>query len=130
VTPDVVPCITAVGYFPFKHRGNSDHRSSYVDFDNAKLFGNETTCLANLQQRGHCSKDPFACATYLHATHKHAKANNLFDLSIRLGDATQPDHDLAEKVDDILGQAMIHCSNKCRRRRTPWWSRQLHGLQF
>jgi hypothetical protein len=65
VSPDVVPCGTAAGYFPFKYHGNSDHRNIYVDFDTTKLFGNETTRLANLVHRGLCSKDPFACTPYM-----------------------------------------------------------------
>jgi exonuclease III len=130
VSPDVVPCVSAVGYFPFKYRGNSDHRSIYVDFDTTKLFGNETTRLANLVQRGLSAKDPFATAVYLRATGKHATANNLFALSDRLCKLTTPDHALAEKIDDILGQAMLHGDNKCRSRRTPWWSRKLHRLRL
>jgi hypothetical protein len=130
VSPEVVPCVTAVGYFPFTYRGNSDHRSIYVDFDTTQLFGNETTRLANLVQRGLSSKDPFACTTYIRATGKHAKANNLFALSDRLSKLSAPDHGLAKTIDDIFGQAMLHGDNKCRSRRSPWWSRKLHRLRL
>jgi hypothetical protein len=130
VTPDIVPSVTAVGYFPFKYRGQSDHRSIYVDFDTALLFGNETSKLANLQQRGLVSTDPFSCTQYIRAAGKHAHANNLFELSLQLSNLTEPDHALAEKVDTILGQAMAHGDKQCKHRRTHWWSQKLHCLRL
>jgi hypothetical protein len=48
VTPDIVLSVTAFIYFPFKYRGQSNHRSIYVDFDTAtlfdKIYNNEDSC--------------------------------------------------------------------------------------
>jgi hypothetical protein len=117
VTPDIHPSVTAVGYFPFKYRGNSHHRSIYVDFDTATLFENKTSRLANLQKRGLVSTDPFSCTTYIRAARKHANENNLFALSIQLGYLPKPDHAFAEKVaeHDMHDKVLPDNIHDCRR---------------
>jgi hypothetical protein len=130
VSPDLIPGVKSVGYFPFKYRGKSDHRSIYIDFDTQVLFGNATHKLATAIQQGFKSTDPFAVTTYLTSAGKHARSNNLFTLSATLATLDSPDHALAEKINDILGQTMLHGGKQCRPRRPSWWSRKLHRFRL
>jgi exonuclease III len=130
VTPVLIHGVESVGYFPSKYRGKRDHWGIYIDFDTQVLFGNATHKLATTMQRGFKSTNPFAVTNYLTSAGQHSRSNKLFTLFATLATLDALDHVLAEKIDDIIGQAMMHGEKQCRPRRPSWWSRKLHRFRL
>ena len=124
LSQDLCTSITACGYEPFHYRTTSNHRQLFLDFDTAKLFGNETERLAAMAFRDIRSKDAKSNTIYLTAKYQHLDNQNFFTLCDRLSTSARDDA-MAARLDDICTQGAVHGGKKCRSRRRSWWSHAL-----
>jgi hypothetical protein len=107
--PNILPSVTAVGYEPFHYRSTSDHRGLFLDLDVTKLFGNATVALAAQPYRAIRSKDMKSNTKYIEAMTAHLTKNNFYTNMTLLQSARNDN--LAERLDDLLGQASTLKSN-------------------
>ena len=126
VSISLVSAIRSIGYEPFQFRSKTDHRGLYVDFHTDLLFGNKTHRLANIPMRGISSKDIKSCETFIEASCSHCSENNLFTNLNTLVQSRQQDDNAIETFDQLLGAAGTYAEKKCKKRRRPWWSQELH----
>ena len=121
ISHDLCTSVTACGYEPFHYRTTSDHRQLVLDFNTAKLFGNETERLAAMAFRDIRSKDARSNTVYLTAKYQHLQHQNFFKLCDQLSTTTRND-ELAARLDDICTQGAVHGGKRCHSRRRSWWS--------
>jgi hypothetical protein len=57
-TPFAATTIVAGGYEPFNHRLASDHCAFFLDFDEAALFGSQSSHLTSIQHCDLRAKNP------------------------------------------------------------------------
>jgi exonuclease III len=123
ISQDILPSVTAVGYAPFHYRSTSDHQGLFLDLDVTKLFGNATVALAAQLYRAIHSKDMKSDTKYIEAMTAHLTKNNFYT-NMTLLQLAHNDN-LAERLDDLLGQACLHAEKQCKPRVNLWWSRKL-----
>jgi hypothetical protein len=125
VSRRLLPYITHIGYSPVGLMSNSDHRALMVSFNTKLLFGQTLDQLPAITTRGVRSKDKMSITTFIETMHQHLLANNAFSRGQRLLLSDSQNHDLAEALDRLIGEAGDSGEKKCRRRRTPWFSNTL-----
>ena len=125
ISPELTDSVTASGYEPFHKRIKSDHRGFFIDFDTARLFGNDTPTLAPMALRDFTSKNPTNNTTYIKAKHAHLQQQQFFRSLAELQALPHGDHKKAEKLDKMLKQASEHASKKLKRFQPSWWSLKL-----
>jgi hypothetical protein len=126
VSHEILPSIQAIGYLPFHYLSSTDHRSFFIDFDTAKLFGNHKITLANESNRNFSSRDPRSVAVYLDAVWNHASSNNLFDKTSKLLAQDRVDASSLETIDSIIQQSCELADKSCETFPKPWWSQRLN----
>jgi hypothetical protein len=126
VSISIVSAIRSIGYEPFHFWFKTDHRGLYVDFHTDLLFGNETHRLANTPTRGINWIDINSCETFIEANYSHCSENNLFTNLSTLIQSGQWDDNAIETFHQLIGAAGAHAEKKCKKRRRPWWSQELH----
>jgi hypothetical protein len=83
-TPFAASTVVMGGYKPFHHRLASDHRTFFLDFDKAALFGSQSPCLTSIQRCDLYAKNPKEVTKYLEAKHDLMEAHNIFECIQRL----------------------------------------------
>jgi hypothetical protein len=124
--PELANKVTNFTYEPFMYRLKGDHRAYYFDIGEEVLFGNKQEPVYDPAGRTFSSKDPKAVTTYLGATYKHLQANAVMSRIKKLLEKDTPDHDEAEKLDELMTQACTHAANQCKKRRVDYWNIEIH----
>ena len=128
VSPQIAQSITAVGYCPFNETLRSDHRAMYLDLDTHKLFGNNTSKLQQGHRRDFYST-PENDKKYVKAAAAHAEANNLFNRLDALVNQDTPNHELIEKLDELLGECCALGAKACKKYRIDPYTSYINKLR-
>jgi hypothetical protein len=119
-----VSAIQSIGYEPFHFQSKTDHRDA--NFHTDLLFGNETHRLANIPMQGISLKDIKSCEMFIEASYSHCSEINFFTNLSTLIQFRQRDDNAIETFNQLLGAAGTYAEKKCKKRRRPWWSQELH----
>jgi hypothetical protein len=125
-TPFAASTIVTGGYEPFNHRLASDHRALFLDFDEAALFGSQSSCLTSIQRRDLHAKNPKEVTKYLEAKHDVMEAHNIFERIQRLIHNPTLNPALAGSIDTDLYRISTAAGKNCQKFREPEWSVKLH----
>ena len=128
-TPAIAEHTTTMIYEPFQYRLSGDHRGFYIDIPEHLLLGNNCPPVYDPTPRGIKTKDKKAVTRYLRACHKHLHKNNVFERLQGLIKQDNPNHRLAEILDNELIRAGAHADKQCQKRRTDYWNIELHTLK-
>ena len=126
VSRPTLAAVRRIGYRPFQDNPTADHRQVIVDFDVDSLLGSQVPGLASPVFRKLQSKHPESVKAYITQVHSHLEANNFFAQLTDLEQRTEPEPDLAEKLDRLLVQGCLAGEKHCKRVPAPWWSTKLH----
>lgn len=124
VSPAILPCIQAIGYAPFQHANDSDHRPLFIDLNTSLLFGNRSHPLTPAIGRTVKSKDKTIVTKYISTLYDELQRHKVFQLqsSIDVDSATPL---VLEQVDRILGTGEATAERKCQPRRPEFYSLKL-----
>lgn len=125
VSPSLVPMVTAAGYDPFGYRLPSDHRAMYIDLSTDLLFDHDFPDIVGKPQREFSTSTPGVVKTYVTAKIKYLNDHRFFERLQDLESNTNPNHDLAERLDRDFQRASLHAARMCTRKQRPPWSPQL-----
>jgi hypothetical protein len=122
----LIPGVRNISYTPIGLLHPSDHRGILLDISDEVLFGSRPDPLLPHTARCVRSKDRSSVTTFIETMHAHLLAHNAFNRTARLLSPTaSPDYALAENLDILIGEAGAVGESRCRRRRSPWFSRPL-----
>lgn len=122
VSRRLIPTISSIGYTPVGVFTHSDHRAILVSFSTKALFGNIVDPLPTIATRSVRCKDKQAITTYIETMHEHMLNNNAFKRSKILAGSDAFETGLAESLDHLVGEAGDIGENKCKQRRSTWFS--------
>lgn len=117
----IMDSVRSIGYAPFGHITNSDHRPLLLDFDTKRLFGDDTDMIFPPQFRGVKANDASSVTTYVEKLHKHLTSNGAFDIQKALDD-DRANTITAEMADRLLGEGGDSAEHACKRRRPEFYS--------
>lgn len=129
VTAALLPCITAIGYAPYDYANNSDHRPLLIEFKTSLLFGYSSTTLQPPRSRALLSKDKIAVRVYINHLYNELLNAKAFQQIAQIEEDTVT-HAMVEELDTLLGKLEDLSEAKCRRRRSPYYSRCLVRQRF
>lgn len=122
ISPELLLVVSKVGYDPFDYRGiTSDHRGLYIDLALENILGDKTRPLGSLQRRDFTADNPQSVTKYIKKKCEELHKHNFVARLENLEQLTQPDHDLAEKLDrDMIRAAQIAAKAAKQKYNTPW----------
>ena len=125
VTPDLLHTVLASGYeSPFRYF-HSDHRPTWVDFDQDKLFGATLTELPPVEFRDVNTRNKAQLELYLRRKDDLFQKRNVYGRIKRLEAGAAPFHDEAERIDRDLVQLSLSAARKLKRYPNTDWSFEL-----
>jgi hypothetical protein len=104
-TPRVLDAVRYCEYEEFQQQIHTDHRTYYVDFDTATLFGTPLQVLAKFAARGLHSYNVKQNTRYIETKYSLLQAQNAFERSKSLNDPGDG-HQFAERLD----RSVVHAS--------------------
>ena len=110
-----MPSINHCGIAPYSDVIDSDHRSLFVDFDTAKLFGGDPAILAPNPVRILHSRDTKGSKQYVKVVYKYMLDHKIPQRLQTLRDSTDPDMARCEGIDRDITRSMTHGMNKIRK---------------
>ena len=122
ITPTVLPAIRKVGYDPFDYRGiSSDHRGLYIDIDLGDILGDRLKPIEPISHRDFTANNPSAVLKYVNKKHDELCNHNIHARLTQLEQLTEPDDDLAERIDrDAVRASLIAAKAAKQRYKSPW----------
>lgn len=119
--------ITAVRYTPGGMLFSTDHRAVILEFNTNVLFGKTLIDPTNHQtERLLRSKDKISVTTFVETMYQHLLHHNAMERSARLEATSEASaHELAEQLDQLVGEAGEAAERRLRKRRKPWYSSKL-----
>ena len=118
---------TKIGYNPFYHIYNSDHRAMFIDLPIKNDFKQKNPIVpADMREIGSKAKhvDKFLSTIY-----NHLQQNKIFhkirDFKLDI-DNSKKLWKIANQIDKMLGTAIIVAKQQCYQQQKPPWSEALH----
>ena len=109
---------------------NTDHRGLIMTFDARTLFGRMQQSPPNVHQRKLKSNDRISVTKFIETMHSHILANNGFFRGNSLRCGSDQASQLAESLDNLIGEAGDIAEKRCTPRRQPWYSKKLIRLRY
>jgi exonuclease III len=124
-TPGILSSVVQCGILPYSDIIDSDHRSLFVDFDTAKLFGGDPAELAPNPVRILHSRDAKGCDQYVKAVYKYLVDHRVPARLAALSESISPNMEECERIDNDITRAMAHGMKKIRKLYTSPFSPQV-----
>ena len=125
VSTNLMPTINTMGYSPVGMISSSDHRSVHISFFPDRLFGNQVAQVPS-NHRVVRSNDKVSVTKFVEAMHSHLQENNVFNRARPLKEVNpESSHELcqlANAIDDMIGQAGDLGERRAKKRRPEWYS--------
>ena len=121
ISPRLLPSVQNIGYAPFQHATDSDHRALFVDFHTTTLFGDSIDLIPPVSFRGVKTNDKRAVTSFCETMHSYLASHDAFSIL----QAEHPTPDQVETIDALIGQAGAIADSSCKARRPEFYSRIL-----
>jgi exonuclease III len=121
-TANLVPAVVSCGIAPFNEHICSDHRSIFVDWDEASIFGSAAPLLASKSTRRLQSRNLVAKGNYLLRVKEYCDKHNVFKRLDSLQTQSHPEWNDVEKLDRDVTCAMMSAEKHCRYLGPDQWS--------